>query len=582
MNTYRLPSLLIAILLVSALFAGLATASAAAQPNSSAQASNMKRVIFRDDDIAPYGHTLETLEAVNQVHTDKNVPVTLAIIPHPEMSYSGNELFADTDTLSYLQSLSTNPLFELAQHGYSHYDLAQSTAGACSTRMFGASPYQERVGAGAYLSEFRGRSYAEQYNSIKQGRDDITDALGVTPTTFVPPWNTGDTNTLRACTALGFTLYSTNLADFGVADATMEGIRVQAVSTEFGWDTVGEWQTGMAALTHNTDSALNSASPGTDLVILYHYWYFENADGSPDPARIALFEQYIDHLQSRGDVQFATLSGRQGLTPSAAPAVCAQDANSLDLFAKGTDGALWWKHWDGTTWSAGTSLGGYLTSDPAAVSRSAGKITVFVRGGSGSLWSKSTTDGGATWSGWNEIGGQLLAGTGPTAYAYGDRIGWLVTGTNNALYHMWDDATGRHGWENLGGYLTSSPGATSSGSGAIDVFVRGSNGALWQREYNNGWSGWTAAGGVLAPNTGPAVCSWGAGRLDVFVTGTSGVLWHWSGSWDQSLGGYTTSSPAATSPTSGVINVFVRGGSGALWQKSYNNGWRDWTSIGSI
>ena len=54
------------------------------------------------------------------------------------------------------------------------------------------------------------------------------------------------------------------------------------------------------------------------------------------------------------------------------------------------------------------SLGGYLTSSPAAVSRSAGKITVFVRGSSGSLWSMSTTDGGATWSGWNEIGGQLL------------------------------------------------------------------------------------------------------------------------------------------------------------------------------
>ena len=40
-------------------------------------------------------------------------------------------------------------------------------------------------------------------------------------------------------------------------------------------------------------------------------------------------------------------------------------------------------------------------------------------------------------------------------YAWGnDRIGWLVTGTNNVLYHMWDDSTGRHGWENLGGYLT--------------------------------------------------------------------------------------------------------------------------------
>jgi hypothetical protein len=34
-------------------------------------------------------------------------------------------------------------------------------------------------------------------------------------------------------------------------------------------------------------------------------------------------------------------------------------------------------------------------------------------------------------------------------------------------------------WENLGGYLTSSPAATSPASGVIDVFVRGGDGALW-------------------------------------------------------------------------------------------------------
>ena len=213
-------------------------------------------------------------------------------------------------------------------------------------------------------------------------------------------------------------------------------------------------------------------------------------------------------------------------------------------FVTGTNHQLYW-----STGSGWTNLGGYLTSSPAAVSQSTGKITVFVRGSSGSLWSRSTTDGGASWSSWSEIGGQLLDGTGPTAYAWGnDRIGWLVTGTNNALYHMWDDATGRHGWEKLGGYLTSSPGTTSPTSGVIDVFVRGESGGLWQMEYNNGWGAWTSHGGVIYPGTGPAASSWGSGRLDVFVEGMSGALYHqsyasatWS-SWE-SLGGYLTSSP---------------------------------------
>ncbi len=67
----------------------------------------------------------------------------------------------------------------------------------------------------------------------------------------------------------------------------------------------------------------------------------------------------------------------------------AQNNSSLDLFAKGTDGALYYKQWNSTTgWSASTSLGGVLTSGPAAVSKGAGAITVFVRGSDGALWSR--------------------------------------------------------------------------------------------------------------------------------------------------------------------------------------------------
>ncbi|MGZ4870239.1 MAG: DUF2334 domain-containing protein [Halobacteriota archaeon] len=573
MNTNRLSSLslIIAILLLSALFTGLATAPAAAQTNSSVQASNMKRIIFRDDDIAPFGQ-LDTLKAVDQVHIDKNVPATIGIIAHPDRSFSGNELLADTNTLYYLQSLASNPLFELAQHGFTHYDDTLSIVGGSPPRMVGASPYQERL-VGAAYSEFSGRAIIDQYNIIKQGRDDITKALGVTPTTFIPPWNSGDSNTLTACTALGFTLYSTGWDDFNAGVdrqfpyesslvPTSAGIMMQAASFSLGWDSDAGWQTGMPSLIAQTDASLNGAPGGASFVVLYHYWQFNKADGSPDPARIALFAQYIDHLKSRGDVQFTTLCNQNEL------------GNSAAVFAQGTDGALWYKRRSsGQYWWAWKSLGGVLSSAPAAVSRPNGKIDVFVRGSDGALWSRATTNEGTTWSNWYLIGGQLHDGTGPAAYAWGDtRIGWVVTGTDNKLWHMWKDGAGTHGWQSLGGVLTSSPGATSSTSGAIDVFVRGSDNAVWQRGYTtNGWSGWKSLGGQLAPNMGPAVSSWSAGRLDVFVVGTDSRLWHksyqnvWS-IWD-SLGGACASSPAATSGASGRIDVFVRGTDGALWHK---------------
>jgi len=178
---------------------------------------------------------------------------------------------------------------------------------------------------------------------------------------------------------------------------------------------------------------------------------------------------------------------------ASSPAVCAQNANSLDLFAKGADGALWWKHWNGQGWSAWQSLGGYLTADPAATSQANGIIDVLARGSTGELWWKEYNNG---WGAWTSLGGVLAPGTGPAACSWGPgRLDVFVEGADGALWHqgyhgVWD------GWESRGGYLTASPASISPTSGVIDVFVRGSPAFLWQLEYHNGWSGWTSIGGI--------------------------------------------------------------------------------------
>jgi hypothetical protein len=60
---------------------------------------------------------------------------------------------------------------------------------------------------------------------------------------------------------------------------------------------------------------------------------------------MALFKQYIDHLKSRGDVSFSTLSDQPLMNPSSAPAVSSQEGNRLDVFAQGIYDALWNKHY---------------------------------------------------------------------------------------------------------------------------------------------------------------------------------------------------------------------------------------------
>jgi len=82
--------------------------------------------------------------------------------------------------------------------------------------------------------------------------------------------------------------------------------------------------------------------------------------------------------------------------------VCAQDANSLDVFVQGPDHALWHEHYQsGSGWSAWESLGGILTSSPAAATaQGTSRIDVFVRGTTGVLWQKTYN---GEWFDWTPI-----------------------------------------------------------------------------------------------------------------------------------------------------------------------------------
>ncbi len=294
-----------------------------------------------------------------------------------------------------------------------------------------------------------------------------------------------------------------------------------------------------------------------------------------------------------------------GMSVVGAPAVCAENASNLFLFATGSDNQVPFRESTdgGVTWGAPQSIHGVATSSPAATVLG-NTLYVFVRGTDGALY-ETTSAGGNAWPlTWTKIGGQLLAGTGPAAYSFftpaGIRqLGWFVTGTNHALYQRWsNDGFQSPSWVNLGGYLTSGPAACAyegqRGNSFIDVFARGGDGALWDKATFNGgttWSSWSSLGGQLLAGTGPAACSWTVETSPTYVgwfaTGTNHALYCQNSgtpSW-ASLGGYLTSSPAAVSQTNGVIDAFVRGSNGSLYEKTTTNGessWSSWTSIGGM
>ena len=231
---------------------------------------------------------------------------------------------------------------------------------------------------------------------------------------------------------------------------------------------------------------------------------------------------------------------------------------------------------DGVRWE---SLGGIITSDPAAVSWSSGRLDVFARGTDRALWHK-WFDG--SWHGWESLGGGLTSAPGVSSWAAG-RLDVFVRGDDNALWHKWFDGSW-HNWESLGGGLTSGPAAASGGPGRIDVFVRGGDAALWHKWFDGHWHDWESLGGAIVGD--PAVASWGTNRLDVFARGTDNALWHkwWDGSawrgWE-SLGGILTASPGVASWAPRRLDVVVRGTDNACWHKWFDtDAWHGWESLG--
>ncbi len=192
----------------------------------------------------------------------------------------------------------------------------------------------------------------------------------------------------------------------------------------------------------------------------------------------------------------------------------------------------------------------------------------------------------SSWGGFESLGGILTSP--PSAVAWGpNRLDVFVRGTNNAMYHRWWDGSAWGGFESLAGNITSPPTAVSWGPNRLDVFALGDDNALWHRWWDgSAWGGWESLGGNLT--SPPAAVAWGENRLDVFALGDDNALWHrwWDGSaWGgwESLGGNLTSPPAAIAWGPNRLDIFARGDDNALYHRWWDGtAWGGWESLGGV
>ncbi len=192
------------------------------------------------------------------------------------------------------------------------------------------------------------------------------------------------------------------------------------------------------------------------------------------------------------------------------------------------------------------------------------------------------------WSDPDNLGGTLKSGPAVASMVPGTDKELFAEGTDLSLQENVQAADGTwSGWSSLGGALSARPAAVSWGPGRVDVFVRGTDSAIWHKWLRNGvWSKWEGLGGVLAAGTGPAVASWGSSQLELFVQGTDKAVWEktWNGAtWSRwmSIGGAIVGDPGAVSPSPGQVQVFGRGTDDHLWYRLYaSNAWSSWGGLG--
>ena len=198
-----------------------------------------------------------------------------------------------------------------------------------------------------------------------------------------------------------------------------------------------------------------------------------------------------------------------------------------------------------------------------------------------------------TWSGWASEGGVLTSEIAVEGNADG-RLEVFVRGTDNALWHKWQVAPNGtwSNWNSQGGVLTSNIAAAKNADGRLEVFVRGTDAALWHKWQapGGGWSNWASQSGVLMSDV--TVARNADGRLEVFVRGTDNALWHkWqvapNGGWSDwaSQGGILMGNIAAGRNADGRLEVFVRGTDNALWHKwqvAPGGAWSVWASEGGV
>jgi hypothetical protein len=163
----------------------------------------MPVVIFRYDDYHADRGAKDTSKSqieyrLLEIFSRWNVPLTMGVVPNVAEDYEVPSspryypLAEDGEKLQALKTAVERGIIEPALHGWQH----------------------EAVFKNGRQSEFMGLTFDAQLSKIQQGQRTLEDCLETSVSSFIPPWNTYDEQTIRALDAVNIRALS---AAFGTA-----------------------------------------------------------------------------------------------------------------------------------------------------------------------------------------------------------------------------------------------------------------------------------------------------------------------------------------------------------------------------
>ncbi len=193
-----------------------------------------------------------------------------------------------------------------------------------------------------------------------------------------------------------------------------------------------------------------------------------------------------------------------GATPELPAPAAVVRGSGLDVFRTGPDNTLRWNHSSngGTSWSGWQSLGGMLASSPAAVSLGSNHIQVFARGADGTLWFRVYN---GAWDAWKRapLNGVTAGVTFNFAPGVGNDLMVYFAGSDHQLWGTQCDSAQCGAWSPSGVLPADTDDPLVSGmaigSGAWRFLACAESGAL---KYSSAGSAWVSFAS-LPPWTAP-------------------------------------------------------------------------------